>query len=41
MAPFGTWNEIGLVIFLAALIVIGTKVSAIGNWIGARFAKKD
>jgi len=41
MAPFGTWNEIVLVVCLASLIVIGTKVAAIGNFVGAYFAKKD
>ncbi len=40
MAPFGTWNEIALVIFLATLIVLGTKVAVIGNAVGAYFAKK-
>lgn len=38
--PFGTWNEIGLVVFLATLIVLGTKIGAIGGAIGAYFEKK-
>ena len=40
MAPFGTWNEIALVIFRATLIVLGTKVAVIANAVGAHFAKK-
>lgn len=38
--PFGTWNEIGLVVFLAVLIVSGTKIGAIGSAIGGFFARK-
>lgn len=38
--PFGTWNEIALVVFLATLIVLGTKIGAIGGALGAFFAKK-
>jgi Sec-independent protein translocase protein TatA len=38
--PFGTWNEIGLVIFLAVLIVGATKIGAIGSAIGGFFAEK-
>lgn len=37
---FGTWNEIVLVVFLAVLIVVATKIGAIGSAIGGLFAKK-
>jgi hypothetical protein len=38
--PFGTWNEVGLVAFLAFLIVVGTKIGTIGGALGGLFAKK-
>lgn len=38
--PFGTWNEIGLVVFLAIIIVLGTKIGAIGSALGGFFARK-
>ena len=38
--PFGTWNEVGLVAFLAFLIVVGTKIGTIGGALGSLFAKK-
>ncbi|MEZ4310208.1 MAG: hypothetical protein R3F14_19375 [Polyangiaceae bacterium] len=38
--PFGTWNELVLVIFLSVLIVLGTKVGAIGSALGGFFARK-
>ena len=38
--PFGTWNEVGLVAFLAFLIVLGTKIGAIGGAAGAFFSRK-
>jgi hypothetical protein len=39
--PFGTWNEVGLVVFLAVLIVLGTKIGAIGGAIGGLLERKD
>jgi hypothetical protein len=39
--PFGTWSEIGLVIFLAFLIVVGTKIGAIGGALGEWLARKN
>jgi hypothetical protein len=38
--PFGTWNEIALVALLASLIMIGTKIGAIGGAIGGWLARK-
>jgi hypothetical protein len=38
--PFGTWSEIGLVVFLAFMVVLATKIGAIGSALGGRFAKK-
>lgn len=38
--PFGTWKEVGLVVFLGFFIVLATKVGAIGAAIGARLARK-
>ncbi len=36
--PFGTWNEVGLVAFLAFLIVVGTKIGTIGGALGGLFS---
>ncbi len=38
--PFGTPNEIALVAVLSVIIVLGTKIGAIGSAIGRYFAKK-
>lgn len=38
--PFGTWKEVGLVAFLAFLIVLATKIGAIGAAIGNRLGKR-
>jgi hypothetical protein len=38
--PFGTWNEVGLVVFLAVLIVLATKIGAIGSAVGGFFERK-
>lgn len=37
---FGTWSEIGLVVFLAIMVVLATKIGAIGSTVGGWFAKK-
>lgn len=37
---FGTWSEIGLVLFLAFMVVLATKIGAIGSAIGGWLAKK-
>jgi hypothetical protein len=39
--PFGTWNEVGLVVFLAVIIVLATKIGAVGSAVGGFFARKD
>jgi hypothetical protein len=38
--PLGTWNEVGLVLYLAFIIVLGTKVGAIGGWVGGFFDRE-
>ena len=38
--PFGTWSEIGLVFFLAFMVVLATKIGAVGSALGGYFAKK-
>lgn len=40
MQLFGTWNEIGLVVLLSVIIVLATKIGAIGSAIGGWLAKK-
>ncbi|MFO0586736.1 MAG: hypothetical protein U0441_04325 [Polyangiaceae bacterium] len=40
MTSLGTYNEIGLVVLLSILIVVATKIGAIGQAIGGYFDKK-